>query len=385
MICAMMALPVVIPYHANAATKSLTELKKEREALKAKTDAAKKALQEAQSKKQTVVAEIDSLDQTILAAQAELDQVNKDFENVSARLSNSEIELANATVAREKQFDTFGKRIKYIYENGSVGYLDTLLASESFDDLLLRMQYVQDIMDYDNNILADLKEKEEIIHQKTEDIKEEKAEVETLKTAQQEKMSSLEELMSQKKAAMEEIEKDAAKYAQLIESNEKASNEVERLIQQASSSGDNSAFVYTGGKLNWPVPSRAPSPSSLSSGYVGRKRPIGSGYEFHTGYDIPAAYGSNIVAAEAGTVITAGWVNGYGNTVIINHGGGLSTLYGHNSSLVVSVGQKVTRGQTIAKCGSTGNSTGNHCHFEVRINGKHTSPEQYLGVRNIAS
>ncbi|MDD3570484.1 MAG: M23 family metallopeptidase [Lachnospiraceae bacterium] len=107
---------------------------------------------------------------------------------------------------------------------------------------------------------------------------------------------------------------------------------------------------------------------------------MGSGYEFHTGYDIPAPYGSNIVAAEAGTVITASYVRGYGYTVIINHGNGLTTLYGHNSSLVVSVGQTVTRGQVIAKAGSTGNSTGNHCHFEVRVNGSHVSPKGYLGV-----
>ncbi len=94
-------------------------------------------------------------------------------------------------------------------------------------------------------------------------------------------------------------------------------------------------------------------------------------------------FGSNIVAAEAGTVIYSGWMSGYGNTIMIDHGGGLVTLYGHNSSLVVSKGQSVTRGQVIAKCGSTGNSTGNHCHFEVRANGKAVSPEPYLGVANV--
>ena len=156
---------------------------------------------------------------------------------------------------------------------------------------------------------------------------------------------------------------------------------INQLLAEQSSS--KSSFVYTGGQLNWPVPSRAPSSSSLSSGYVTRDRPIGNGSEFHTGYDIPASYGSAVVAAEAGTVIYAGWMSGYGNTVMINHGGGLVTLYGHNSSLTFSKGDTVTRGQQVAKIGSTGNSTGNHCHFEVRVNGSHTSPEPYLGVPNI--
>ena len=98
----------------------------------------------------------------------------------------------------------------------------------------------------------------------------------------------------------------------------------------------------------------------------------------HSGLDIPAPYGTAIVAAEAGKVTYSGWMNGYGNTIIIDHGGGLSTLYGHNSSLVARVGQVVSRGQTVAKCGSTGWSTGNHCHFSVLKNGAYVNPRNYL-------
>ncbi|MBQ7241903.1 MAG: M23 family metallopeptidase, partial [Firmicutes bacterium] len=103
-----------------------------------------------------------------------------------------------------------------------------------------------------------------------------------------------------------------------------------------------------------------------------------SGSEFHTGLDIPAPRGTNIVAAADGKVITAGYVRGYGNTIMISHGNGLVTLYGHNSSLAVSVGDWVSAGSVVAYCGSTGNSTGNHCHFEVRVNGSHTNPWNYL-------
>ena len=251
----------------------------------------------------------------------------------------------------------------------------------------MRMQHVEEIMNYDNNLLNELKDTEEVIRQKTEDVAQEEKETSKLVEEQKITLASLESLKAEKSATMKAYEQDEAKYDQIVKSNEAASQEVARLIAQATAAAASSGgeeVVYTGGKLNWPVPSRAASSSSLSSGFVNRKRPIGSGWEKHTGYDIPAAYGANIVAAEGGTVITAGWVNGYGNTVMINHGGGIVTLYGHNSSLTVSRGQKVTRGQTIAKCGSTGNSTGNHCHFEVRVNGSPVNPASYLGVANIS-
>ena len=212
----------------------------------------------------------------------------------------------------------------------------------------------------------------------------------------------LNKALDEKKAKLQAYESDEKKYQEMIASNEKASQNVERLINQAAAEAAKSAkssksssggskgssgggTVYTGGKLNWPVPAKACFSSSLSSGFVNRVSPISGRREHHTGYDIPAPYGSAIVAAESGTVIYSGWMSGYGNTIMISHGGGLVTLYGHNSSLVVSKGQTVSRGQTVAKCGSTGWSTGNHCHFEVRVNGGAVSPASYLGVANISS
>lgn len=376
--------------------KTASQLQKEKEKLEKDKKAAEQALKDVKSKQKTVAEEIGALDKTVSEAQAALDKVETKLNDTTAKLEQSEKDLEAATQAKESQMEAFKKRVKYIHENGSMGYLKVILESQSFNDLMLRMQYVNDIMNYDKTTLDELKKNEEIIDTKTKDIASEKAEIEVLVADQKEKTTALESKLTEKKNLMASYEKDEAKYAQIIEENEKGSQEVTRLIAEAnraaaaaksssgSSSSGGSTFVYTGGQLNWPVPARAPSSASLSSGYVGRKRPIGSGSEFHTGYDIPAPYGSNIVAAEAGTVITAGWVRGYGNTVIINHGGGLSTLYGHNSKLVVSKGDVVSRGQVIAKCGSTGNSTGNHCHFEVRVNGAHTSPQPYLGVPNIS-
>lgn len=383
--------------------KTATQLKQEKEKLEKEKKEAQQALEETKNKQKSVAQEIETLDKSVQEAQDALDRVETQLKETEQRLEQSEKDLKAATQAKETQLITFKKRVKYIHENGSIGYLKVILDSQNFNDLLTRMQYVNDIMNYDNDTLEKLKKSETVIDVKTKQITRDKAKVEVLVDEQKQKTTALESKLDEKKQLMASYEKDAEKYAQIVAENEKASKDVERLIKEAeqqaaaaaaarrrnsgsSSSSDSGgeAFVYTGGKLNWPVPARSPSSASLSSGYVGRKRPIGSGSEFHTGYDIPAPYGSNIVAAEAGTVITAGWVNGYGNTVIISHGGGLSTLYGHNSRLVVSKGDVVSRGQVIAKCGSTGNSTGNHCHFEVRVNGSHTSPEPYLGVPNIS-
>ena len=377
---------VSIPKHQVVEAKTLSQLKNERDQLAKKSADAKKQLESLKKDKASVQEEIDALDKVIQTTQNELDKAQEDLNEVTKRLEQSKIDLEKAIEERDKQFEVFKKRIKYLHENGTIGYLEIVLKAESFSDALLRMQYVQDIMNYDKELLAKLEENQKLIEKKTMDIEEEQEEAKVILDEQQKKMNELDSIMAQKSATIKSYEQNEAKYEQLIASNEKASKQVEQLINQAmASSGGSSETVYTGGKLNWPVPARSASSSSLSSGFVSRNRPIGKGTEFHTGYDIPAPYGSNIVAAEGGRVIYSGWMSGYGYTIMIDHGGGLVTLYGHNSKLVVSKGTTVTRGQVVAKCGSTGNSTGNHCHFEVRLNGKAVSPEPYLGVKNISS
>ncbi len=368
-----------------ADAKTLNQLKQEQSDLANKKQQTQNALNETKAKQQDISAEIESLDKIVTEAQNQLDAVKTELNDVTARLAESEIQLKEATDKKEAQLKSFETRIKFLHENGSIGYLQIILSAESFTDFLTRMQYVNDIMNYDNKLLGELKESERVIEEKTKQIAEDKARVEVLVAEQQTKTDELNAKMAEKQATYSQYQLDAAKYEQELASWDKASKEVESLIAQASAPASRSAassgssggnVTYTGGQFAWPVPGR----SYISSGYGYRSRPIGSGSEFHTGYDIPASYGANIVAAEAGTVIYASYMNGYGYTVMINHGGGLVTLYGHNSKLVVSKGDTVSRGQVIAKAGSTGNSTGNHCHFEVRKNGSHTSPKPYLGV-----
>lgn len=381
----MASLAVTSLPHIEAEAKTLTELQNERDQLSKQTKEAQQKLKEAQQKQANVEAEITAMDDVINAAQKELDSAQADLDDVTARLEASQKALEEANIKREQQFVTFSGRMRFFYENSRLSYLDILLQSEGFSDMLRRLQYIDDIMSYDQNLLTELTATQNEIKTRTEEIKVEKEQSEYLLGVAQEKMDSLDAIVAEKRRLVESYAQDEAKYNQLISSNEKASQEAQAMINKilAEQTPSTTSYVYTGGQLNWPVPSRAASSSSLSSGYVSRNRPIGRGSEFHTGYDIPASYGSAVVAAEAGTVIYAGWMSGYGNTIMINHGNGLVTLYGHNSSLTVSKGDTVSRGQQVAKIGSTGNSTGNHCHFEVRVNGSHTNPEPYLGVPNI--
>ena len=378
----MAAVAVTSIPHIEAEAKRIAELKSEREQLSKQTEDAQRKLKEAQANKADVEAEINAMDDVLNAAQHELDEAQKALDEVNERLEKSEEALENASEKREQQFITFAGRIKFFYENSRISYLDILLHSENFADMIRRIQYIDDIMNYDNNMLEDLSATQEEIKKRTNEIKEEKEQIEYLFEVSQKKMDDLSSIVAQKEALIASYTKDAAKYNQMIANLEAADREAEALIK-ALSDGTSRASTYSGGQLLWPVPSKSPSSSSLSSGYVVRNKPIGKGTEKHTGYDIPASYGAAVVAAESGTVIYAGWMNGYGNTIMIDHGSNLVTLYAHNSSLTVSKGDNVSRGEQVAKIGSTGNSTGNHCHFEVRVNGAHTNPEPYLGVANV--
>ena len=376
--------------------KSSAELKKEKEQMEKNISDMKAALEDVRAKQETVAAEIIELDIQVTEAQYELDVVTDELNVITLRLEESEEQLAQAIMDRDAQEKLFKKRIKFIHENGYAGYLEILLESKNISDLFTRMQYVNDIMEYDKETLTILQETKQLIETKTEEIAIDKARQEVVVAEHQQKKDELDAALARKQAAAEQYERDEENYIQSISDWEDASANIEKLIKEAleeerreaerraaeaarkkqssSSSSSGGSYTYSGGQFSWPVPGY----SRISSGYGYRDGVFVSGREFHTGIDIPAPKGTNIVAAADGKIITAGYVRGYGYTIMISHGDGIVTLYGHNSSLAVSVGDWVSAGDVVAYCGSTGNSTGNHCHFEVRVNGSHTNPWNYL-------
>ncbi|MCL2566155.1 MAG: peptidoglycan DD-metalloendopeptidase family protein [Defluviitaleaceae bacterium] len=328
--------------------------------------------------------ELFALEYAMALAVEELEGIKFELAIMESRLEQGERDLEEAKIIRDRQFDAFVQRSRHIYMNGWMGYVDAVLGADSFTDLLNRIDHVNRIIEFDRNLVQELQRAEEniAVHvENTQSRRDDLAVLESIHTAQ---VRAHDELMMEKAALLEELEQDAAGYLAAIAEMEADEREIQRAISafQAEAERQRIAqqraaqvqrpFVHDGRSLQWPVSGRG-----VNSGYGNRTDPFTGRTSFHTGVDIPAPLGTNIFAAEAGTVVFSGWMGGYGNTIIIDHGNGMQTLYGHASSLLVGNGATVTRGQTIARVGSTGRSTGNHLHFEVRINGSHTNPMNF--------
>ncbi len=325
--------------------------------------------------------QIEQLDKELSVAMNELNTINKKLEDVTAQLNKAEDDLIEATRQKEEQNDTLQKRVRYMYEYGNVSYFDTLVNAKSFSDLINRIEYLNTIHEYDVNLYDTLAKKEAEIQTLTETIKSSKAEVEVLQKSATEKKDELQASVDQKEALNQKIESDIQLLENQLDELDKANKDVENMIQaeirrqQELAAQNNSSIntTYTGGKLMWPSDT-----TRITSNFGYRIHPITGVRKLHAGVDVGVSVGTKVYAAESGTVITAGWVQGYGNCVIIMHDNGLTTLYAHLSSYNVSNGQRVSRGDTIAYSGNSGNSTGPHLHFEVRLNGTVVDPMGYV-------
>lgn len=345
-------------------------------------------------------AQLDEIQQKLGEKDAQLEDKKKEISNAMERLILTQEELAEAKrklaaiesrqqalsikirqneaalAAKQEEYDksrsVYKKRLRDIYENGQVNYLDVLLGAADFRDFSSRMYLLQRVIRRDFALIDRLEEQREaLLQQKAEldDIRKQLAAAHA--ESQKEK-----EIVAQKTVERQKLYEQAlAEKAQLdaeYEELQRNSQEITAMIQRMEQEGRMMPQAGGTGQLAWPVNGEITSP------FGWRVHPIWGIQIFHAGLDIGADYGDPVHAADSGTVVFAGWMGGYGNAVMIDHGGGMVTLYGHNSSITVGEGEQVSKGQTIALAGSTGNSTGPHCHFEVRIHGEVVSPLQYL-------
>lgn len=306
------------------------------------------------------------------------------YEQLLAEISSAEENLRQTEKALEEAIRIYNQqnelvkvRLKVMYQNSSVSMFDTLLESKSVVEFYERLHYMSVISENDNKMLEDLETARQDVEYKKE--LEQKAR-ELLK----QKAGEKERRLAQLKTSRAEVEGELAKTKSEINKLEKEidaqiaeSKRLQGVIKNLSSKKK-----YVGGTMQWPCPSSY----NVTSYYGMRKHPILRKYKMHTGIDIGASKGSSIVAANKGTVIMATYdkSGGYGNMVVLDHGAGITTLYAHASKLCVKVGDEVKAGAVIAKVGSTGLSTGNHLHFEVRVNGATKNPlsTEYLGKKN---
>lgn len=361
------------------------------------------AAEEARLKADAIQMKIDSvselkrvLDEEAAVAVADYDEKQNALDETVGRLEENSLKLLETQRDYEKKHKVLEKRVRDIYINGQISYVDVLFGAQDFSDFLTRMDLLKRVIAQDSDLVgAVLEYKNEIIEIGKQLEADKKIQEELAEKAEFAKNIKLEKVARQQ-ALIDRMNNDKEVYDRQYDEMMAASAQVTKLIEQkryqaqvaameaerarqaqqnSSQYRDGSGQVvetYGGGGMIWPVSGEVTSP------FGWRTHPIFGSSRFHSGLDIGADYGVPIVAAQGGVVIEAGWIGGYGNTVMIDHGGGIVTLYGHNQSLAVDVGQSVGQGQVIAYCGSTGNSTGPHCHFEVRLNGEPVSPYNYL-------
>ena len=330
-------------------------------------------LNESKAKEKSLGDQVNSLEQQINSKQSDIDELEASISEAQAKLETLEEELAAAEEKVNTQNENLNARLRNMYKNGSVGFIDVLMDSGSFSEFLNNLSLVEKVYTSDQDVLEELQKAYDEIDAKKKEIETLQAELSESKATMEEQKSSLEADKASVEKKKSEIAADSAETQRELDKLEADAQALTSSIRNSGSSSSSSK--YNGGIMAWPVPSC----HTVSSGYGGRIHPTTGKYKFHGGLDIPGSYGSAIVAANSGKVIWAGnRGDSYGNYVIIDHGGGVSTLYGHSSKVLVSSGQSVSRGQRIANVGSTGRSTGPHCHFEVRINGSRVNPNPYV-------
>lgn len=363
---------------------TISNLQNEQEEIEGDIEDAQNVLEEIQSNLSDAQVELSNLDIELSKAESEYNNVKDQLNEAELQLLQAEAELAEAVKVKDTQYETLKTRLAYMYEYGDVSYIEILFGSSSIYDMFNRVEYISIIAEYDRNLLSAYEEQEKLVEAKVKEIEQKKAEIEKLYVEAEVKKENLETKYAEKESMIRTMEADEQEQENMINQLRQANAEVENRIKQeqaraeealrqAQQSGS-ATTTYTGGQLGWPVIGY----SYISSGFIDRANPVTGKAEFHKGIDIPAPTGTSIVAAESGVVIDARYMNGYGYGVIISHGNGISTLYGHNSELLVSNGDVVNKGDVIARAGSTGNSTGPHCHFEVRIDGVATDPMPYV-------
>ncbi|MHB8073593.1 murein hydrolase activator EnvC family protein [Desulfosporosinus fructosivorans] len=322
-------------------------------------------------KLKTQMAELET---KIAAAQKLLSQTKEAYSQAQKQVLAAQEELELKQKELEARRVALGKRAKVIYESGQVNYMELLFQSADLGDLITRMEYFNKLVSNDRQLLLDIQTQKEQITKKTHELQGKRDQAAQLKTKAASVSADLDQSKTQQSIALNQNQKDqqaAFDNIARLEAEANAWNEKIRKLQaaQAARVGGVSGSITT-----WP----APGYYEISSPFGWRIHPITKKRSLHTGTDIVAPSGTKITAAGTGVVIMAGWNTAYGNMIIIDHGKGLSTLYGHASSLAVKEGQSVEANDVIGYVGSTGWSTGAHLHFEVREAGNPTDPLRYF-------
>ena len=335
----------------------------------------------------SVSEQLRQIEEQLRQATAELGTIKEQRVAVENDITLNERQLAEAQKRLEGRESVFYKRVRDIYINGRLSYLDVVIGAKDFSDFANRLEVLKRIIDSDITLINEIKKERAEIEAHKQKLEADRAKLVELEKAALAKQAEIEQKKAERNVVLQKAQNDRATAMQAIEELNASSAQVSAMLKErqaaraaaaaaaAQSSGGQGAsdnWVQGTGQLGWPVSGEITSP------YGYRVHPIWGTTIYHSGIDIGVDEGTPVHAADGGVVVWSGWMGGYGYAVVIDHGNGLSTLYGHNSELAVDEGQSVAKGQVISYAGSTGNSTGPHVHFEVRANGDPVDPMGYL-------
>ena len=359
----------------NQATNTINNLNQQKEEVEEKINQSSLQLEYVQNEMSNTLLQIQKLDDSIRDYESQINDLNNKVNSYEESIKSMTQELEETTKEYNEKDEIVRERLVAISKAGEVSYLDVLLRSKSLPEFLSSIYFMRQITEVDINLMNEVAQKKEEIENYKQKIENENSETRIIKAKAEQMSIVLSNTRSLQQGYVNSLQKKKKKLNDEITAYKNEQLRIETLIMQISTT-PSIDIQYTGGALIWPV---AVSGTVITSYYGYREHPIQGVVKLHQGLDIGgASYGAPIVATLDGVVSYAGELGSYGNCVMIDHGNGITTLYAHGQKILTERGKQVKQGDLIMEVGSTGNSTGPHCHFEVRINGYTQDPLKYV-------
>lgn len=354
----------------------LNDLYTKQNEIKEQKDEATTKLEIVQGDLTELLQQVQELSQNITDYQSQITDLDQNIIELQDSITDLQGKLEKAQQEYDLKKKTMDSRLIAMYESGETKYLDVLLNSKSLSDLLSNYYLLSVLTDYDTIFLKEIDVQKNNIISNKQKLEENKKSLTDKKDEKETTAIILQNTITMKNNYMSKLSEEERQIQETIDTYQTQLNEIESEIMQITLANLDSEYI--GGIMAWPVPGY----TVITSQYGMRTHPITGVYKLHTGVDIRAPIGANFIAANSGIVVKVSEGGAYGKMVMIDHGGGVATLYAHGSEILVEPGQTVKQGDPILKVGSTGYSTGAHAHFEVRVNGSPVNPIPYITNTN---